>query len=184
MTFFWEVIGGVILCLLLVAAVMVIGPVFFGAPWHPARRRDIRLALEWCEPIPGETLVDLGSGDGRVLLLAAREFGLNAVGLEIDPLKAAFSRWRVRRAGLSHRITVFCRNALEHDYRDADILFIYLSHQSLDRLWPTLRAQLKPTARIVCYRFRLRGFQPHRASPDGTLFLYRMDKGLHLDGYT
>ncbi|OGW19398.1 MAG: hypothetical protein A3K09_03385, partial [Nitrospinae bacterium RIFCSPLOWO2_12_FULL_47_7] len=124
-----------ILLLTLLLAWVVIIPVFFGAPWHPASSRAIRRILDFCETKPGETIYDLGSGDGRVLITAAREYGLVGVGIEIDPLKAWISRLRIRWTGMADRVRVFRGNVYNHDFSEADILFIYLSHSAVDHLF-------------------------------------------------
>ena len=126
------------LAVVLLLAWVVLGPVIYGAPWHWTRKETVRRALELCEAKPGETLVDLGSGDGRVLITAAREYGLNGVGLEVDPLKAGMSRLLVRLAGVADRVTILRRNVHAYDYREADILFIYMTHPVLDRLFPAV----------------------------------------------
>lgn len=172
-----------ILLLTLLLAGIVIIPVFFGAPWHPTSPRTIRQILDFCETQPGEIIYDLGSGDGRVLITAAREYGLVGVGIEIDPLKAWFSRQRVRWARLTDRIRIFRGNVHNHDFSDADILFIYLSHDAVDRLFPALIDKLKPTVKIVTYRFCLRA-TPTKVNSDKTIFLYQLNKGTRLNGYS
>lgn len=167
----------------LLAAAVIIVPAFFGAPWHPTSKKMVRRILDFCDAQPGEKIVDLGSGDGRVLMVAAQEYGLHGTGLEIDPAKVAWSRRQVKRAGLEHRVRILHRNVFDHDYRDADILYIYMSHQAIDRLFPKILDQLKPTTRIVCYRFCIRGTLPDKVNADKTIFLYSLNKGKHLDRY-
>ena len=172
-----------LLGLVLLAAVVIIVPVFFGAPWHPTSKKMVRRILDFCDAQPGEKIVDLGSGDGRVLIVAAQEYGLRGTGLEIDPAKVAWSQRQVKRTGLEDRVRILHSNVFDHDYRGADILFIYMSHQALDRLFPKILDQLKPTARIVCYRFCIRGMLPDKVNTDKTIFLYSLNKGKHLDHY-
>ena len=177
------VLSLILILIVLVVAAVVIVPYFFGAPWHPTSAANIRRALELCEAKPGESLYDLGCGDGRVLIAGAKEFGLNGVGLEIDPLKAWIAKWRVRRAGLSDRIRIHRKNVHDFEYGQADILFIYLTHQALDRL-SIPNKQMKREVRIVCYRFCLKGVTPDRASTDETLFLYRLNKGTRINAFS
>jgi hypothetical protein len=72
---------------LLTLMAMVVLPVLFGAPWHPLLPRTIRRILRFAEVRPGEIFCDLGCGEGRVLITAAKEFSAHAIGVEIDPLK-------------------------------------------------------------------------------------------------
>ena len=76
-----------LICGLLVLAGMVILPVFFGAPWHPLLPGTIKRILRFADIRPGETICDLGCGEGRVLITSAKEFSTRAIGVEIDPLK-------------------------------------------------------------------------------------------------
>lgn len=167
----------------LLLAVMVIVPVFFGAPWHPISRKDLKRALDFCGVQAGERLVDLGSGDGRVLITAAKDYGLMGTGIEIDPIKVWLANLRVRVAGVSDKVRIVRANIFAYDYREADLLFVYLTHQALDKLFPDILDQLKPTARILCYRFCIRGMTPDKVNADKTLFLYTMNKGARVDQF-
>ncbi len=163
---------------------MVIVPVFFGAPWHPLSGKNIRKILEFAEVQTGDRFYDLGSGDGRVLIAAAKHYGADGVGVEIDPIKVWLSRWLIRRAELSERLQIFRNNVYGFDCGKADILYIYLTHQALDRLFPDLLERLKPSVKIVCYRFCIKGIAPVKVSEDKTLFLYQKGKGTKVDGYS
>jgi SAM-dependent methyltransferase len=171
-------IGGALLL-----AVMVIVPALFGAPWHPISRRDLKRALNFCDAKAGERIIDLGSGDGRVLITAARDYGLVGTGIEIDPIKVWLSNLRLRFAGVSDKVKIVRANIFDADYREADILFIYLSHQAIDKLFPDILAQLKPTTRILCYRFCIRNMTPDKVNADKTLFLYTLNKGTRVNQF-
>ncbi len=173
-----------LLVLTILLAVVVILPVFFGAPWHPTSIKQTKAMLEFCEAKPGEKLYDLGSGDGRILMVAAKHYGLKGVGLEIDPIKVGISRLLLRWMGLKGQVQIFRKNVFHFDYSDADILFIYLSHQALDRLFPAILDQLKPETRIICFRFCPRGMTPTKVNADKTIFLYQLHKGNKLNQYS
>ena len=178
------VLSFTLLLILLALSAIIIIPYFFGAPWHPTSQTHIQQALELCGAKPGETLYDLGCGDGRVLIAGAQEFGLKGIGLEIDPIKVWIAKWKVRQVGLLDSIQIIKKNVYEFDYSQADILFIYLTHQALDRLLPFLQKQIKPGTRIICYRFCLKGIVPDQASKDGAIFLYRLSKGTHVNAFS
>ena len=168
--------------LLLAATVLL--PAFWGSPWHPLRRKTIARILEFAEIRPGEKVYDLGSGDGRVLIAAARDHGAQGVGVDIDPLKVFFARWLARRAGVAGQVR-FCRkNFFDMDVRDAQVVYVYLTHQALDKLMPRLLEQLAPTARIVSYRFCLKNRTPEKIAPGNDLFLYRLQKGNRISRYS
>jgi cyclopropane fatty-acyl-phospholipid synthase-like methyltransferase len=167
----------------LLLAVMVIGPALFGAPWHPISRRDLKRALDFCNVKAGEHIIDLGSGDGRVLITAAKDYGLVGTGIEIDPIKVWLADLRIRFAGVQDRVRIVRANVFDTDYREADLLFIYLTHQALDKLFPNILDQLKPNAKILCYRFCILGMTPDKVNGDKTLFLYTLNKGTHVNQF-
>lgn len=164
-------------------AVMVIGPALFGSPWHPISRKDLKRALDFCEAQAGERIVDLGSGDGRMLIAAAKDYGLVGTGIEIDPVKVWLANLRVRFAGAQDRVKIVRANIFEYDYREADVLFIYLTHQAIDQLFPKILEQLKPKVKILCYRFCIQGMAPDKVNADKTLFLYTLNKGTRVNQF-
>jgi ribosomal protein L11 methylase PrmA len=172
-----------LICWLLILAGMVILPIFFGAPWHPLMPGTIRRILRFTEVQPGETLCDLGCGEGRVLITAAKEFSARAIGVEIDPLKTLLARLLRKINGVDDRVNIVRGNLFDFDPGSADVLYLYLTHQAMDKLFPDILKKLKPSVRIVSYRFCLRGMTPKKVSEDKTLFLYQLDKGTNINSY-
>ena len=168
---------------LLVLAGMVILPIFFGAPWHPLMPETIRRILRFAEVRPGETVCDLGCGEGRVLIAAAKEFSARAIGVEIDPLKIVLARLLRKINGVGDRVNIVRGNLFDFDPGSADVLYLYLTHQAMDKLFPEILKKLKPSVRIVSYRFCLRGMTPEKVNEDKTLFLYQLDKGKKINSY-
>jgi len=111
---------------------------------------------------PGDRLYDLGAGDGRIVIAAARDYGIRAVGIERDPRKAAEARDNVRRAGLEHLVEIREGDALEADLSDATVVTVFLFPEINARLAPKLRAELPRGARIVSHRFGLGDWPPDR----------------------
>ena len=168
----------------LVLAGMVILPIFFGAPWHPLMPGTIRRILRFAEVQPGETVCDLGCGEGRILITAAKEFSARAIGVEIDPLKILLARLLRKINGVDDRVNIVRGNLFDFDPGSADVLYLYLTHQAIDKLFPEILKKLKPSVRIVSYRFCLRGMTPEKVSEDKTLFLYQLDKGTKINSYS
>jgi ribosomal protein L11 methylase PrmA len=168
---------------LLILAGMVILPIFFGAPWHPLMPGTIRKILQFAEVRPGETVCDLGCGEGRVLIAAAKEFSARAIGVEIDPLKIVLARLLRKINGVGDRVNIVRGNLFDFDPGSADVLYLYLTHQAMDKLFPEILKKLKPSVRIVSYRFCLRGMTPEKVSEDKTLFLYQLGKGTKINSY-
>ncbi|MBM4423266.1 MAG: hypothetical protein FJ030_07720 [Chloroflexi bacterium] len=143
-----------------IAFASIVGPILFGAPWVPMPFHTARRMLQLADVRPGETVCDLGSGDGRVLIVAAREFGANGVGVEIEPLRAFISRLTLFVLGLRRRTRVIRANFLEVDLGDADVITLYLLPKAIRRLAPKLRAELKPGARVVTLTYHLPDWPP------------------------
>ena len=169
---------------LIVLAGMVVLPVFFGAPWHPLMPYTIRRILNFVDIRPGETIFDLGCGDGRVLITAAKEYSAKGVGVEIDPIKVGLARLLAKLKKVDGQVSIIHGNIFDFDPSDADVVYLYLTHQAMDKLFPEILKKLKPTVRIVSYRFCIRGMTPEKISADKTLFLYELTKGNKINNYT
>ena len=173
-----------ILVFFLVLASMVILPVFFGAPWHPLSDKNIDRIIKFADPKQGEIFCDIGSGDGRVLIAALRKNCVRGIGVEIDPIKVWLSKCFITAANLTDKIQIYRQNMYDFDAGEADIIYLYLTHQALDRLFPEILNRVKPSVRIVCYRFCIRNMEPIKVNEDKNLFLYRMDKGRSVNEYS
>jgi len=111
---------------------------------------------------PGDTVYDLGSGDGRIVIAAARDFGARGVGVELDPDLVAESVKNARRAGVADRTRFLLQDIFEADVSDATVVTLYLSPDVNLRLKPKLLSQLKPGSRIVSHDFPIAGWTPER----------------------
>ena len=173
-----------ILLFSLVLAAIVIIPVLFGAPWHPLSNKNIDRIIKFADPKQGEIFCDIGSGDGRVLIAALRKNCVRGIGVEIDPIKVWLSKCFITAANLTDKIQIFRQSMYDFDVGEADIIYLYLTHQALDRLFPEILNRVKPSARIVCYRFCIRNMEPIKVNKNKNLFLYRMDKGRSVNEYS
>src|SRR6267142_529353 len=102
---------------------------------------------------PEDAVFDLGSGDGRVVIAAARDFGARGVGIEIDPKLVAESTESARRAGVADRVTFRAGDLFQTDLTEATVVTLYLSTELNLRLRPKLLRELRPGARIVSHDF-------------------------------
>ena len=109
-----------------------------------------------------DTVYDLGSGDGRVVLAAALEFGARGVGVEIDPVLVQQSRERAAVAGVADRVTFRWQDLFEADIRDATAVMIYLLPEVNLKLRPKLLADLRPGTPIVSHDFAMAEWRPDR----------------------
>ena len=125
---------------------------------------------------PSDVVYDLGSGDGRILIAAARDRGARGVGLEIDPALVAQSTERARRLGLADRLSFRQQDLFEADLSPATVVTLYLSPDLNRRLRPKLLGELRPGARIVSHNFDMGDWAPARtlqvSSNEGSHTLY------------
>ncbi len=163
-----------VLLLLFLAGCWVIIPHLHGMAGVPARPRLIRRALELADVRPGEVVYDLGAGDGRALLIAAREFNARAVGLEVEPVHCAVAWLRALLGGLLSNVSVRRQNFFHADLGDADVVFLYLTPPLVERLRPQLELQLRPGTRVVSLSFPFEGWQPSDIDIGHLIFLYHM----------
>ena len=115
--------------------------------------------VEMAEISPGESVYDLGCGDGRIVIAAAKQQKIKAVGVDIDPERVAESRENVRAAGLESSVEIRQADVFDLDLSDADVVFLYLTPRLNARLMPQLR-KLKPGARIISYEFDMGNAKP------------------------
>ncbi len=108
-------------------------------------------------------VMDLGSGDGRIVIAAARQFGARGLGVDIDPKLVALSRENARRAGVEALARFEERDVLATDLSPATVVTIYLLPWLVDRLQPKLMHELNPGARIVAHAFAMKGWKPDRS---------------------
>jgi hypothetical protein len=149
-------------------------PIITGLPWRPTSASRTRRALEMAKARPGELLFDLGAGDGRVALLAAREFGLQSVGVEISPLHCLIGWVFARLTGMQALVKMVCADFYKTDLGEADIVFAYMTSAQVARLKPFLLGCLKPGARLVTISFDMDGWEPYQVDRDLLIFLYEM----------
>lgn len=151
------------------------------APYYPTPPSIVRKMLAASELKPGEKMFDLGSGDGRIVLMAASDFKADSTGIELDPSLARQSAEELRRKGLSATARIVEGDILKQDYSPADVVTAYLLPKAMQLVRPILEAQLKKGARVVAHDFEMTGWKPEKIEhieDDGegrshTIYLYR-----------
>jgi tRNA A58 N-methylase Trm61 len=131
-------------------------------PHVPMPEDIIPMMLELASVKRDEVVFDLGSGDGRILIAAARDFHAVAVGVEVRKRLVKECRTKVKELGLSNRVKISCRNFKKVSLRKADVLALYLSGYTLSLLMPKFTKELKPGTRIVNFDFPILGWKPER----------------------
>lgn len=118
--------------------------------------------LVLAETGPRDVVVDLGSGDGRVLITAAKQFGARGIGFELDGRLVAQSRERATSAGVGDRVRVVQDDLFNADLSQASVVTVYLLPELLWKLQPRFIADLRPGTRIVSHAFAMSGWRPDR----------------------
>jgi hypothetical protein len=141
----------------------------------PTRHAVADAMLKLARVTANDIVYDLGSGDGRIVILAAQKYGARGVGVEIDPKLLEISRQVAREGEVDRRVTFIEGDLFAEDISDATVVTLYLSQGVNRRLESKLRSELKPGTRIVSHQFRIGAWQPDEviAAEDGThLFLW------------
>ncbi len=147
------------------------------APFVPSPQPIVERMLSAANLKPGETLFDLGCGDGRVLITAAKKFGAKAVGIELSPKLVEAANEEIKANHLEDQVKVIQGDLLEADLSSADVVTIYLLTHSNDKLRPNLEKYLKHGARVVSHDFQVRGWKPIRVDK---LEVYRRTHSIYV----
>jgi ubiquinone/menaquinone biosynthesis C-methylase UbiE len=152
------------------------------APYVSSPQPIVQRMLELAALKQGETLYDLGCGDGRILITAARAFGAKAVGVEISDTLAARARKQVESLGLQDSVRVLTGDMMAIDLSAANVVALYLLTEANDQLRPKLERELKPGARVVSLEFKIRGWNPSKIDKfeaqkhPYTIYVYEMPR--------
>jgi SAM-dependent methyltransferase len=144
-----------------------------GAPFVPTVSKTSRKMLELSHIKKGMKVYDLGSGDGRLLILAANQ-GAQATGYEINPFLVLFTYVRKLFSQNRNSIHVYWKNFWTAHFSDADIVYIYLLPWRMDTLEAKLKKQLKPGAKVVSNSFIFKNWKPIESDPDTHVYVYKV----------
>lgn len=132
------------------------------APYVPTPYEVVEKMLEMAAVTAGDVVFDLGCGDGRIPIMAAKKYGARAVGVDIDPARIAEANANAREAGVTHLVRFVEQDALTVDVSSATVVTLYLLSSSNLKLRPILTKQLRPGARIVSHSFSMGDWEPDR----------------------
>src|SRR5687768_6656945 len=165
---------GLSILVFVLALLWILIPAIYGLPPVPTRSERIRKALQLANLRPAEVLYDLGAGDGRVLLIAARDFGAKAVGIEVGPIQCALIWLRAIASGFGNQIQVRWANFYKADLREADVVFVYVTSTEVTKLAPHLEKQMKKGARLVSISADFPEWEPSAFDERELIFVYEM----------
>ena len=155
----------------------------FIAPFVPSPTQVIEFMLKLADLKAGEVLFDLGAGDGRAVIMAAKSFGARTVGVELreDLAKKALST--IHENGLSDRVTIVNGDMFGVNLTSADVVFLYLTTSANEKIRPKLEQDLRKGTRVVSHDYEIVGWKPARVEnycenpklgyPSHTIYLYQ-----------
>jgi SAM-dependent methyltransferase len=166
-----RILGGLTLLTLLALASPVVlqelpWPQFkgFDVPFVPTPTEVVDEMLRLADVKAGDVLYDLGCGDGRIVIAAAKRFGTRAVGIDIDPVRITESNANAAAAGIAGKVRFIQQDLFEADFKDATVVTMYLLTSVNRRLRPKLLAELRPGTRLVSHSFDMGDWKPDKTS--------------------
>jgi SAM-dependent methyltransferase len=151
-------------------------PVLWGAPWSPIPMRVANRMLQMADLKPGQTLIDLGAGDGRLVILAARIYKVRAVGVEIDPFRCLIANCGIILFGLRRRAEVRWGDFRGFSTTGADVVMLYLLQGTNQALKASLEKSLRPGAKIISHVFSMSGWTPVALDDRNGIFVYEIGR--------
>ena len=128
------------------------------SPWAPnwrTKRKTARAAFKLAKLGEKDIVYELGSGEATALMIAAEEFGAKGVGIEIEPFRFFLSKLTVRKHGLNNDIRLIRGNFYKEDLSGASVLYLYLVPQTLNRLIPKFKKELKKGTKLISYKYEM-----------------------------
>jgi predicted RNA methylase len=130
------------------------------APYYPTPETIVERMLELGQLKSGEKMFDLGSGDGRIVIMAAQKYHADSTGVELDADLVQSSTAKIRQLGLQKTAHIILGDILKQNYASADLITVYLLPESNIKVRPVLEATVKKGARIVAHDFEIGGWTP------------------------
>jgi len=143
---------------------------FWGAIYVPTKEEKIKIMVNFLEITPGQKIVDLGAGDGR-LLIALAKAGATAYGYEVNPFLVSIARKNIKKAGLEDKAFIYLKNLWRQDLRNFDGVVIYPMAHMMARLEKKFEKELRPGAKVVSKHFVFPNWKPTKSEDDVHLYL-------------
>ena len=133
-------------------------------PYVPTPHEVVKEMLRLASIKPGDLLYDLGCGDGRIVIAAAKTYGIRAIGIDIDPVRISESEANAAEAGVKDKVKFINKDLFESDFKDASVITMYLLTSVNLKLRPKLLAELRPGTRLVSHRFEMGEWRPDKTA--------------------
>ena len=155
----------------------------FIAPFVPSPNTVVEYMLKLSGLRAGEVIFDLGSGDGRTVIMAAKIYGARGVGVELREDLAKKAMGAIHENGLEDRVTIVNSDMFNVNLTEADVVYLYLTTSANEKIRPKLDSDLKKGARVVSHDYEIIGWHPEKVEnfcenpqlgyPSHTIYLYR-----------
>lgn len=165
-----------VLIILIILVISIIWTNSRGAPWVPTPMSMVQEMLTMAKVGPDDLVYDLGCGDGRIIVAAARRYGARAIGIELDPLRFLWCQILITILGLRDRVRIVYGDFFRQDLSPASVVICYLLTVTNKRLEGKLKSELTPDTRIVSNYFIFPGLQLVSEDKEEKLYLYNLRK--------
>src|SRR5512134_2974480 len=163
---------GLCLASLAITASAQTAPPALDVPYVPTPQPVVDAMLRLAKVKRGDVLYDLGSGDGRIVITAAKRYGVRGTGVDIDPQRIREANANARKAGVAGRVRFVNEDLFQIDFSDATVVTLYLLPRLNLQLRPRLISELRPGTRIVSHGFDMGDWQPERVVEVGSSTIY------------
>lgn len=157
----------------------------FIAPFVASPLPVVRHMLQLAQLKQNENYYDLGAGDGRTVIMAAKDFGAKATGVELREDLIEKARTNIHELGLENRATIIQNDMFSIDLHSADVVYLYLTTSANEKVKPKLESELKTGARVVSHDYEILGWKPLKVEnfcenptlgyPSHTIYVYKKE---------
>ena len=172
----WAIAIFILAVIVIVFLFSGVWPTIFGAPWVPTKRTMVHQMMELAEVGQDDTVYDLGCGDGRILVIAARKYGAKAVGIEIEPLKFLWCQVLITVLGLRKQVKVKLGNFFTEDLGAATVVVCYLLKETNQLLTRKFKTELQPGTKVVSNIFTFPKMDPIKETENVLLYVFDHEK--------
>jgi precorrin-6B methylase 2 len=164
------------LLIILIFVIWIIWTDIIGAGFEPTSSKVVKRMLEMAQVDSRDVVYDLGSGDGRIVIEATRQFHAHSVGVEADPLRFGYSKLKIKILGLSNQVKIIWDNFFKVDISNATVVTLFLSAKANQKLKQKLISELKPGTRVVSYFWTIKGWNSVGEDQENHIYLYILGK--------
>lgn len=144
------------------------------APWWKTEAHVARAIQKLAKITKDDLVYELGSGDGENLITLAKDFGIQSVGIEVDPLRVVLSKFHIWRKGLTDKIRIEKKDFFKVDISEATVVYTYLVPRALEKLKTKFEKELTSGTRVVSYRYEIPYLKQVGVNKEHKLFLYEV----------